>query len=63
MPIWAFHGEKDDVVSVQGARDAADELKRSKVFTYTEFEGEGHGIPGKVVGDVKVHEWLFAQKR
>lgn len=63
MPIWAFHGDQDKIVSVDGARRAAEALKRSKKFKYTEFEGDGHGIIGKVVNDSKVHEWLFEQKR
>lgn len=63
MPIWAFHGAKDTVVGVEGARAAAAALKRSKHFKYTEFPEDGHGIAGKVVGDVKVQEWLFSQKR
>jgi predicted peptidase len=63
MPIWSFHGAEDTVVKVDGARACAEELKRSKVFKYTEFPDEGHGIPGKVVGDVEVHRWLFEQKR
>lgn len=63
MPIWAFHGAKDTVVGVEGARAAAAALKRSKNFKYTEFPDEGHGISGKVVADVKVHEWMFAQKK
>ena len=63
MPIWAFHGDKDDIVDVEGSRRCADELKRSKVFKYTEFAGAGHNINGKVLNDPKVHEWLFAQRR
>ena len=39
-------------------------LKKVKAnITYTEMAGEGHGIPGKVLGDEKVQEWLFSQKR
>jgi dipeptidyl aminopeptidase/acylaminoacyl peptidase len=63
MPIWSFHGAKDSVVGVDSARNCAEELKRSKVFKYTEFPDNGHGISGKVVADEKVHEWLFAQKK
>ena len=61
VPIWLFHGDKDEAVDVQGSRDAAEELKRSKVFKYTEFPGEGHGILGKVLNDEKTHKWLFSQ--
>jgi predicted peptidase len=63
MPIWAFHGAKDDTVPVEGARECAEELKRSQVFKYTEIPEGGHGIVGDVVDDVKVHEWLFEQKK
>ena len=63
MPIWAFHGAKDKVVNVSGARRCADELKRSKVFKYTEYPEDGHGISGKVVADEAVHKWLFEQSR
>ena len=63
VPIWSFHGAKDETVSVDGARTCANELKRSKVFKYTEFPDDGHGIAGKVVADEAVHKWLFEQKR
>jgi len=33
------------------------------VFKYTEMPEAGHGIIGNVVDDVKVHEWLFEQKK
>ena len=63
IPIWAFHGAKDDTVDVQGARDCAEELKRSKVFKYTEFPDDSHNIYRKVSNDEKVHEWLFSQEK
>lgn len=63
MPIWSFHGAKDDVVSPDSARNCAEELKRSKVFKYTEFPEEGHSIIGKVTKDPEVHKWLFEQSK
>ena len=63
MPIWSFHGAKDEVVKPDYARNCADELKRSKVFKYTEFPDAGHGIVGQVINDVKLHEWLFQQSK
>ncbi|MEJ6568232.1 MAG: prolyl oligopeptidase family serine peptidase [Akkermansiaceae bacterium] len=63
MPIWSFHGAKDTVVKPEYARNCAEELKRSKVFKYTEFPEAGHGISGDVTSDVKVHEWLFEQAK
>jgi pimeloyl-ACP methyl ester carboxylesterase len=64
IPLWIFHGEKDDVVTPDGSRAIAKALERAKApAKYTEFPGEGHGIMGKVADDPAVHEWLFSQKR
>ncbi|HWB05248.1 MAG TPA: prolyl oligopeptidase family serine peptidase [Verrucomicrobiales bacterium] len=64
IPIWIFHGEKDEVVKPDQSRAIAKALERLKApVKYTEFPGEGHGIIGKVVNDPAVHTWLFEQKR
>ncbi|MDB4354001.1 prolyl oligopeptidase family serine peptidase [Akkermansiaceae bacterium] len=63
MPIWSFHGAKDDVVGPASARSCADELKRSKVFKYTEYPDAGHGIVGTVMDDPELHKWLFEQAK
>jgi predicted peptidase len=64
IPLWIFHGEKDDVVKPDGSRAIAKALERLKApVKYTEFPGEGHGITGKVNEDPAVHTWLFEQKR
>lgn len=64
MPLWIFHGEKDDVVKPADSRAIAKALERMKApAKYTEYPGEGHGIPGKVSSDPAVHQWLFEQKR
>ena len=63
IPIWAFHGAKDNTVSVDSDRRCAEELKHSKVFHYTEFPDAGHNILGRVLGDPAVIAWLFDQRR
>jgi predicted peptidase len=64
IPLWIFHGEKDDVVKPDGSRAIAKALEKMKApVKYTEFPGEGHTIFGKVGDDPAVHAWLFAQKR
>jgi pimeloyl-ACP methyl ester carboxylesterase len=64
IPLWIFHGEKDDVVKPDDSRAIDKALEKMKApVKYTEFPGEGHGITGKVENDPAVHEWLFAQKR
>jgi predicted peptidase len=64
IPLWIFHGEKDDVVKPEMDRALAKALEKLKApMKYTEFPGEGHGIIGKVNDDPEVHKWLFEQKR
>jgi predicted peptidase len=70
MPIWIFHGEKDDRVPPSGhhgfddesvgGRDMAKRLPHAK---YTEFPGAGHDIWDRVYGDPALWDWLFAQRR
>jgi dipeptidyl aminopeptidase/acylaminoacyl peptidase len=59
-PLWLFHAANDETVSVDGAREFAEALKRSKTFKYTEYPDGGHGVIGRVFDDDSVHEWLFA---
>ena len=52
----------DPVVDVEGSRNFAEALERSKVFKYTEWDTGGHGIVGRVIDDPTVHRWLFEQR-
>lgn len=64
IPLWIFHGEKDETVSPEGSRAMAKALEKLKApVKYTEFPGAGHGIGGKISDDPEVHKWLFAQTR
>ncbi len=64
IPLWIFHGEKDDVVKPDQSRAIAKALEKLRApVKYTEYPGEGHGIIGKVEGDPEVTKWLFAQIR
>ena len=60
-PLWVFHAADDAVVKPDTARALAKALDHSKTFKYTEYKDGGHGIPGRVVADAEVIEWLFAQ--
>jgi dipeptidyl aminopeptidase/acylaminoacyl peptidase len=63
IPVWIWHGEKDDVVPPDQSRAIAKALERVKTAKYTEVPGGGHGIGGEVEKNAEVHQWLFAQKR
>ncbi len=64
LPIWAFHGAKDDIVPASGTRDmiAAITAAGGKP-KYTEYPHEGHGSWGPAFADDAMWDWLFAQKR
>ena len=63
IPVWIWHGEKDDVVKPDASRAIAKALEKVKTAKYTEVPGAGHGITGEVEKNAEVHTWLFAQKR
>lgn len=42
MPIWAFHGKDDSVVSVNQTLEMAKKLEGQKNFKYTLYDGVGH---------------------
>lgn len=61
--VWAFHGEKDDVISVDYTRKMIAELKRAGANPrYTEYKGIGHEIWETVFKEPELEEWLFAQR-
>ncbi|MFN0128292.1 MAG: prolyl oligopeptidase family serine peptidase [Verrucomicrobiales bacterium] len=63
IPVWIWHGEKDDVVPPDQSRAIAKALERVKTAKYTEVPGGTHGIGGEVEKNAEVHKWLFEQKR
>jgi predicted esterase len=63
VPIWAFHGDKDDMVPIERDRVVVAALKEIGGNTqFTELTGEGHNITGIVYGKHELHEWMFQQR-
>jgi predicted peptidase len=61
--IWAFHGEKDDVIPVEHTRKMIAALKKAGGMPkYTEYKGIGHDIWEMVFKEPQLEDWLFAQK-
>ncbi|MBE0642270.1 MAG: prolyl oligopeptidase family serine peptidase [Bacteroidales bacterium] len=63
MPIWAFHGAKDDVILPQLSRSMVTALQRIGASPgYTEYPDLGHGIWDRVYTDRTMFRWLFDQQ-
>jgi predicted peptidase len=64
MPIWAFHGEQDQAVSVTRSRTMIAAIKRAGgTPRYTEYVGADHAIWDRVFAEPELLPWVFAQKR
>lgn len=64
LPIWAFHGEKDTTVPVDGSRRMITAIKEAGGNPkYTEFPGVGHGSWGPAYDLDEFWTWLFQQTR
>jgi predicted peptidase len=65
VPVWIFHGAKDDAAPVAAAREIVARLERVHGrFRYTENAEDDHGtILGKAFGPVEVYDWLLQQVR
>ena len=62
-PTWIVHGEKDESVPVDQARNMAAALKAagSTKVVYNELPGVGHGSVVPAFSDPKLFEWLRNQ--
>mgnify|MGYP006077665843 FL=1 len=64
LPMWIFHGEADDVVSVDVSREAVKALKATGGNPrYTEYPGIGHDSWTRAYRDEEFIDWLFAHFR
>lgn len=62
VPVWIFHGDKDEVIPVSESRLMAGALRAlgAKV-RYTEYAGVGHNAWDKAFAEPDFFPWLFAQ--
>jgi predicted peptidase len=64
VPVWAFHGAKDDVVPVSASRLMVNALKKAGGrVRYTEYPGVGHNAWEKALADRHAVTWLLDQRR
>ncbi len=64
IPLWAFHGDRDDVVPVQRSREIIDAMRASGARPlYTEYAGGDHDSWTATYGNSEVLDWLFQQRQ
>jgi pimeloyl-ACP methyl ester carboxylesterase len=64
LPIWMFHGDRDEILPVARGREMFAALQaESDLARLTILEGRGHSIGREVDADGLLWEWLFAQRR
>jgi predicted peptidase len=64
IPIWVFHGAKDDVVNAARSRNMVAALvKAGGKPKYTEYPDVGHDSWNPAYRDPELLKWLFAQGR
>jgi len=64
MPVWAFHGEADDVVPVAATRAMVAAIERGgATLRVTTYPGVGHGCWERAYGEAELPRWLLAQRR
>jgi predicted peptidase len=64
VPMWIFHGEKDDINPVEYSRMMYQALKDAGgAPRYTEYEGAGHDIWSRAYDETGLFSWLFLQRK
>jgi predicted peptidase len=63
IPIWAFHGTADDIVSINETKRIVNRLEQCKGnIKFTPLENEGHGIQF-IYEQQDIYDWMLAQRR
>ena len=64
VPLWVFHGAKDDVVKPDQSKRMVEALQKEKAdVKFTEYPDGDHGISGRVYADTTMHEWMFGKAK
>jgi predicted peptidase len=64
MPIWAFHGAKDDVVPLIRSQEMVDGLKKlGSNVKFTIYPEASHNSWTETYNNQEVYDWLLQQKK
>ena len=64
LPIWAFHGTRDEISPIENARAMQRALSAlGGKARFTEYEGVGHDSWSRTYSERDTFVWLFEQRR
>lgn len=64
VPMWVFHGRRDDVVPIHRSQAIVQALEKIKApVRFSEYATLGHGIWQETYYNPAVLQWLFAQRK
>ena len=64
LPVWAFHGAKDDTVPLKASQDMVDALKKAGGnVRFSVYPEAGHDLWTETYNNPEIYEWLLKQKR
>ncbi|MDR2955279.1 MAG: dienelactone hydrolase family protein [Prevotella sp.] len=65
MPVWCFHGDKDDVVDIKYSQGMIDSLKpyNNPNVKFTVYPGVGHDSWTETYNNEDVYKWMLSHKR
>lgn len=64
LPVWVFHGTKDDIVPLKRSKEMVDALKEAGGnVKFTRYPGVGHDSWTATYANPKLYTWLLRQYR
>ncbi|MCB2171100.1 prolyl oligopeptidase family serine peptidase [archaeon] len=63
VPVWVFHGAKDDVVPIKRSEEMYDALKEYGNIEFTVYPEANHDSWTKTYENPRLYEWLLSHKR
>ncbi|MBF8982678.1 prolyl oligopeptidase family serine peptidase [Lutibacter sp. B2] len=64
IPVWAFHGDADDVVPLKMSEELVDELKNhNENVQLTVYPNVGHDSWTQTYNNPQIYEWLLQQRK